>query len=292
MCRLFGMSGGPRRVRAAFWLLEAPDSLADQSHRNPDGAGIGTFELDGRPEVDKSPIAAYKDGTFLREAKTEESRTFVAHVRFASAGGVELKNTHPFEQHGRLMAHNGVVKDLSRLEEQLGEYASLVAGDTDSERLFALITKETETKDGDVGTGITTAMRWVAANLPVYALNMVLTTETDLWAFRYPETNGLFVLEWTPVGPHGRHRLEVAGSAGSVQVRFEDLAEAPAVVVASQRMNDNPGWRLLRCGELLHVDEKLNVTSTIVMHEPPVQLLTPADLDPRSAASQSIPSGN
>lgn len=55
MCRLFGMSGGPRRVRAAFWLLEAPDSLSDQSYRNPDGAGIGTFELDGTPEMDKSP---------------------------------------------------------------------------------------------------------------------------------------------------------------------------------------------------------------------------------------------
>lgn len=279
-------------MRAAFWLLEAPDSLADQSHRNPDGAGIGTFELDGTPEVDKSPIAAYKDRTFVREAKTEESRTFVAHVRFASVGGVEPKNTHPFEQHGRLMAHNGVVEDLPRLEEQLGEYGSLVTGDTDSERLFALITKEIEASGGDVGTGITAAVRWVAANLPLYALNIVLTTETDLWALRYPETNGLFVLEWAPGGSAGRDRLDVAGSAGSVQVRFEDLAEAPAVVVASQRMNDNPGWRPLRCGELLHVDERLTITSTIVMDEPPVQLLTPADLDPRSAASQSIPSGN
>ena len=193
-------------MRAAFWLLKAPDSLADQSHRNPDGAGIGTFELDGTPEVDKSPIAAYKDGTFLREAKTEESRTFVAHVRFASAGSVELKNTHPFEQHGRLMAHNGVVENLPRLEEQLGEYASLVAGDTDSERLFALITKETEANDGDVGSGITTAMRWVAANLPVYALNMVLTTETDLWAFRYPKRMGCS--SWS-----GRRLARMAGTA-------------------------------------------------------------------------------
>ncbi len=292
MCRLFGMSGGPRRVRAAFWLLEAPDSLIDQSHRNPDGAGIGTFELDGTPEVDKSPIAAYKDTTFVREAKTEESRTFVAHVRFASAGGVELKNTHPFEQHGRLMAHNGVVEDLPRLEERLGEYASLVAGDTDSERLFALISKEIEANGGDVGTGITTAVRWAAANLPLYALNMVLTTETDLWALRYPETNKLFVLEWAPGGFRGQRRLDVAGSAGSVRVRFEDLAEAPAVVVASQRMDDNPGWRPLRCGELLHVNEKLEVTSTIVIDEPPAQLLTRADLDPRAAASQALPFGH
>ena len=286
------MSGGPQRVRAAFWLLEAPDSLADQSQRNPDGAGIGTFELDGTPEVDKSPIAAYKDRTFVREAKTEESRTFVAHVRFASAGGVELKNTHPFEQRGRLMAHNGVVKDLPRLEERLREYVSLVKGDTDSERLFALITKEIEANGGDAHAGITAAVRWVAYNLPLYALNMVLTTETDLWALRYPDSNELFVLEWAPGGSQGERRLDVAGSAGSVRVRFEDLAEAPAVVVASQRMDDNPGWRPLRCGELLHVDEKLDVTSTIVMDEPPAQLLMRADLDPRAAASQSLPSGS
>jgi glutamine amidotransferase len=265
--------------------LEAPDSLSDQSHRNPDGAGIGTFELDGTPELDKSPIAAYKDKSFVREAKTEESRTFVAHVRFASTGGVELQNTHPFEQRGRLMAHNGVVGNLPCLEERLGEHASLVVGDTDSERLFALITKETEARGGDVGAGITAAVRWAAANLPVYALNLVLTTETDMWALRYPDTNGLFVLEWAPDGSRGR-RLDIAGRVGGVRVRFEDTAEAPAVVVASQRMDDNPGWRSLDPGELLHVDENLNVTSTISVDGPPARPLTRADLDPRAAASQ------
>ena len=42
MCRLFGMSGGSEPVRATFWLLQAPDSLQQQSRREPDGAGIGT----------------------------------------------------------------------------------------------------------------------------------------------------------------------------------------------------------------------------------------------------------
>jgi len=160
----------PARARYVL-AIGGAGQLAGQSCKNPDGAGIGTFELDGTPEVDKNPITAYKDRSFVREAKTEESRTFVVHVRFASAGGVELKNTHPFEQHGRYMAHYGVVKELPRLEQRLGEYASLVAGDTDSERLFALITKEIEANGGDIDTGVTTAVRWVAANLPVYALN-------------------------------------------------------------------------------------------------------------------------
>ena len=138
-----------------------------------------------------------------------------------------------------------------------------------------------------MGAGITAAARWAAANLPVYALNLVLTTEADMWALRYPDTNGLFVLEWAPDGPSERRRLDVAGSVGGVRLRFENSAEAPAVVVASQRMDDNPGWRPLAPGELLHVDENLNVTSTIAVDGPPARPLTSADLDPRAAASQS-----
>ena len=37
MCRLFGLTAGEVRVKAKFWLLDAPDSLQVQSHRNADG---------------------------------------------------------------------------------------------------------------------------------------------------------------------------------------------------------------------------------------------------------------
>ena len=53
MCRLFAMSGGARRVHATFWLLEAPDRLALQSRREPDGTGLGWFGEDGRPPLSK-----------------------------------------------------------------------------------------------------------------------------------------------------------------------------------------------------------------------------------------------
>ncbi|MGG7380506.1 class II glutamine amidotransferase, partial [Escherichia coli] len=92
------------------------------------------------PHVDKQPIAAYEDEQFAREARELQSPTFVAHVRYATTGGLDPKNTHPFEQRGRLFAHNGVIGDLDRLERELGDDAQLVRGDTDSERFFALIT--------------------------------------------------------------------------------------------------------------------------------------------------------
>src|SRR5580658_719357 len=143
VCRLFGMSAGKEPAKATFWLLDAPDSLSVQSHREPDGTGLGWFDSDGVPQVRKQPIAAYGDAEFATEAHAVASKTFVAHIRFASTGALELKNTHPFEQEGRLFAHNGVIEDLPALDAHLGEEAlGLVEGDTDSERFFALITKE------------------------------------------------------------------------------------------------------------------------------------------------------
>src|ERR1700740_676714 len=98
MCRLFGMSGGRERVRATFWLLEAPDSLAQQSRRNPDGTGGGYYDERGHPRGDKQPLSAYQDTRFAQEARRLCSRTFVAHVRYASGTPVTRENTHPFEQ--------------------------------------------------------------------------------------------------------------------------------------------------------------------------------------------------
>jgi predicted glutamine amidotransferase len=284
------MSGGAERVQATFWLLEAPDSLAEQSRREPDGTGLGAFDNHGRPVVCRQPIAAYEDQRFAREAREIQSRTFVAHVRYASNGAVALENTHPFEQAGRLFAHNGVIGDVPALERELGEAMSHVHGETDSERYFALITRQIERAAGSpqaIETGIVTATRWIAEHLPVLSLNFVLVTESELWALRYPETHELFVLRRAPGGPRGGRHLEHASARGSVRVRSGDLAGLPAVVVATERMDEDPGWQALDPGQLLHVDGQLGVSSSIALPQPPAHPLTLADLTQRAAASQA-----
>jgi predicted glutamine amidotransferase len=286
VCRLFGLSGGSKRIGATFWLLEAPDSLAAQSRREPDGTGLGTFDADSAPRVDKAPLAAYQDQQFAQEAKERVSTTFIAHIRYASTGGLRPENTHPFQQRGRIFAHNGVIADLPRLEAELGDYLSLVAGDTDSERFFALITRHIDANGGDIGAGITSAARWVAANLPIYAINIILTTPSDLFALRYPDTHDLFVLRRAEGGPHGHRHLDQASAAGRVRVRSGALAAAPAVIVASERMDEDPGWRSLSPGELLHVDGHLKVESTIAVEHPPAHQLTFDDLG-QHATSQN-----
>jgi len=285
VCRLFGLSSAPQRVTATFWLLDAPDSLAAQSRREPDGVGLGVYEEDGTPFVHRRPVAAYEDAEFAREAREVSSTTFVAHVRYASTGGLLAQNTHPFVQDGRLFAHNGVIEDLPVLERELGDAMSLVQGDTDSERFFALVTR-TVRQGADVATALVEAARWVADQLPLYALNVLLATSTDLWALRYPATHELWALERPAGGPQGSRHLEHASAAGTMRVRSGDLAAVNAVVVASERMDEDPHWRLLASGELLHVGPDLTVTSTIALPEAPAHLLTLADLSLHAAASQ------
>jgi predicted glutamine amidotransferase len=285
MCRLFGLSGGPEPVEATFWLLEAPDSLADQSRREPDGTGVGTFDPDGQPVVSKQPIAAFQDRDFAKEARTLRSRTFVAHVRYASTGSLVKKNTHPFLQRGRLFAHNGVIEGLPQLEAELGPDMSLVDGDTDSERFFALITREIE-RTGDVGEGITAATRWIAQTLPVFALNLVLVVPDGLWALRYPDTHELYVLQRSAGGQNGQARLEHSTGRRRIRVQSDELADRPSVIIASERMDDDPGWRLLDPGELLHVDGELRVSSDEAVTGPPAHPLTLDDLGAQAKSSQ------
>jgi predicted glutamine amidotransferase len=269
MCRLFGMTAGSEPVQATFWLLDAPDSLVAQSHHNADGTGVGYFDRDGTPEVDKQPIAAFEDRRFASEARALWSRTFISHVRHATAGGLTTANTHPFCQHARLFAHNGVIDDIPRLEEHLGGERALVVGQSDSERYFALITGEIDRHNGDVGAGIRVAAHWIVQNLPIVSINFVLITATELWALRYPETNSLFVLERSAGGgdPTTPRELEQTSSHGT-RVHSAHARDRPIVIVASEQMDDD-AWREVLSGELIRVDASLTLTTERLFTGPP-----------------------
>ena len=294
MCRLLGLTAGTEPVHATFWLLDAPDSLEVQSRRNVDGSGIGFFGPTGAPVLDKQPEAAFRDEDFIREAKHAESAVFVAHVRWATAGGRTLQNTHPFTMQGRIMAHNGGFGEAGRVEKQLGRYRELVLGDTDSERYFALITQQIDVHGGDVGAGIAAAARWIGAHLPVSSLNTVVAAPGELWALRYPGQHALHIIErpagmsapattaagaaddGAAAGATSGPGLHVRSSTSSVHAPA--LQALPSVVIASEKLDGEHGWRMLASGELVHVRPDLSVESAVVIPGPPAHLVPlPAD---------------
>jgi glutamine amidotransferase len=297
MCRLFGMSGGTHDVQATFWLLDAPTSLLALSETQPDGIGLGTFNADGTPWVYRKPVAANRSQTFIADAHEVRSRTFLAHIRHATAGQPTLENTHPFQQHGRLFAHNGVLGGLDALRAKLGDHAELVQGSTDSELYFTLMTKRIEENGGDIAAGIGQAAREIAAEIPLYSLNMLLTTPTDVWALRYPDTNELWILERSiaalgaPSGPDGSDGFDGRSMSGITRVFSGQLAILPSTVIASQPMDTNPLWRLLDSGELIRVDPRLNVTSTIAVPDPPAEMLVLSDQEAIAQQEDPAPSG-
>ena len=281
MCRLFGLHAGTDAVTATFWLLDAPDNLAEQSRRNPDGTGIGVFDANGVPHLHKEPIAAWQDAEFSTEANELTGTTFVAHVRYATTGVRDVANTHPFLQDGRVFAHNGVLHGLDAIDERLREVgtADLVGGQTDSERVFALITGCVRAYDGDIGAGLRDAVGWLAANVPIYALNILLATATDMWALRYPETHELYLLDRrdgsAPVG------LDL--QTPRIRAHSTQLRGRPAVVFASEPMDTDPRWHLIAPGELVHVDAGLSITTELAFPEAPSRQLRREDL---TAAAQ------
>jgi glutamine amidotransferase len=288
MCRLFGLHAGTDVCTATFWLLDAPDSLSEQSRRNPDGTGLGVFDEHGRPQLHKEPIAAWQDADFATEAHQITGTTFIAHVRYATTGSLDVRNTHPFLQDDRIFAHNGVVEGLDVIDERLREVGTddLVLGQTDSERVFALITASTRARDGDVSAGLVDAMKWLAANVPIYAVNILLSTATDMWALRYPESNELYLLDRSddhqPAQPDSEFDLRTK----RIHAKSEHLCTRPSVVFATERMDDDPRWCLLAPGELVHVDETLQVTRSVVLPDPPTHLLRHSDLSAPAQRAQ------
>jgi glutamine amidotransferase len=284
MCRLFGLHAGTGVVTATFWLLDAPDNLTVQSRRNPDGTGLGVFDCQGQPLVLKQPIAAWQDAEFATEAHDMTGTTFIAHVRYATTGSHDVVNTHPFLQDGRIFAHNGVLEGLDALDERLKEVdtADLVLGQTDSERAFALITSSIRARGGDVTAGLVDAMRWLAANVPIYAVNVLLSTATEMWALRYPEANELYVLDRRETPPDSRFRLRTR----RIRAYSDHLRLRPSVVFATEPMDDDWRWRLIDPGELVHVDAELQISRNLVLPNSPRHQLRCEELSVAAEGAQ------
>ena len=277
MCRLFGINAGTAQVHVDYWLVDAPDSILTESHRNPDGTGIGWFAQGPIAHVDKQPASAFTDSGFSGDAKTVTARTLITHIRAATTGHDALENTHPFVVDGLVVAHNGGFGDLPAVQAQLGDLMDQVHGDTDSERYAALIAKFTADHDGDVGAGLAAAANWLADNVPMYSLNCLVATPGNLWALRYPDQRALHV---------ARRRIDPStGAALRTQltehtVRTDEPVEV--VIVASERIDGGQDWRMLEAGELIHVGPDLSMTSRLVLDHPPVHLHLLDEADPNT----------
>jgi glutamine amidotransferase len=114
------------------------------------------------------------------------SHTFVAHVRWAYTGAFRPEHPALRGTMGPCSFHQGLVLELDRRRRAAWRRPALVRGDTDSERIFALIRREARARGGDWAAGITAAANWLADAVPRVRPEPHPRTATDLYALRYP----------------------------------------------------------------------------------------------------------
>ncbi len=142
MCRLFAFrSVITSQVHRS--LVHADNALVHQSQHHPDGWGVAYY-IAGSPHIIRSLTSAVECQLFEKVSGIASSQTVLAHLRKATAGGMSILNTHPF-QHGHwTFGHNGNIRDFGTLRPALLERVNpdlrrFILGDTDSELLFFLI---------------------------------------------------------------------------------------------------------------------------------------------------------
>lgn len=142
MCRLFGFrSVIQSQVHSS--LVSAENALEIQSQMHPDGWGVAYY-IAGTPHIIKTEQSALNDALFKKVSGVVSSQTVIAHIRKATAGGLNILNTHPFQFGPWVFAHNGNIKNFEQCRDQIGraipaDLRRFILGNTDSELMFYFI---------------------------------------------------------------------------------------------------------------------------------------------------------
>lgn len=270
MCR-FTLYLGPS-IRLSTLLIEPTHSLIHQSFRaaereeplNGDGFGIGWYapRLSPAPAVFHSVSPAWNNRNLRSIAQVVASPCVLAHVRAATEGSeVHESNCHPFNFGRHLLMHNGSIGAFQRVRRRLAadlsdDAYSIIRGSTDTEHLFAVFVDELLKRGDPVGEaferpgGAARLAEHLAATLarvlavvnavdpgaPCF-LNVAVSDGVHAAVSRFtsdpsasPDT--LYTLH-DPIYPTTSQEFP----------EREAEEEGDPVVVSSERLTADPGWR-------------------------------------------------
>ncbi len=213
---------------------------------NADGFGVGWYVPPSgeEPAVYRSDRPLWSDRSFASMAPKIRARTILAAVRSATPGlPVEESATPPFASGPFMFVHNGAIEDFRRtamrpLRDALSDesYVGLL-GTTDSETIFAGLLDRLRADSGDLAEATKETIHHVSAvcaKLGVRATLNLAVTDGEGMAFA---------------------RYSTEGPGNSLYFVEDGKAFPGAVVVASERLDGDPGWREVPDQHLLVVEK-------------------------------------
>lgn len=259
MCRLVIYKGPALPISKI--LLEPPHSLFKQSyeakemlsgHLNADGFGIGWYnpELGSAPALYTNTQPIWHDMNLPRMMNKISSRIIFGHVRGASDGmPVTSTNTHPFCYKNFLFMHNGSVDDFRtklfppiarRIDPLLWDH---IKGNTDSEHVFGLwLTFLNASKTGPFSLqeqigALRKTITFLESTVQKEETDMVLNVGIS-------DGNSIIATRFH------------FGKRKATLYYIDDANEFPqAKIIASEKLNDNPNWKIVPERTVITVDE-------------------------------------
>jgi amidophosphoribosyltransferase len=135
MCGIFGVHGHPEAANLTYLGLHA------LQHRGQEAAGI--VSSDGTRLHAQRAMGLVADIFGSRTLEKLPGRAAIGHVRYATAGGSELRNAQPlavdYAHGGIAVAHNGNLVNAGELRARLEAAGSIFASSSDTEVIVHLI---------------------------------------------------------------------------------------------------------------------------------------------------------
>jgi amidophosphoribosyltransferase len=174
MCGIFGVQGHPEAANLTYLGLHA------LQHRGQEAAGI--VSSDGTRLHAHRGMGLVADTFGAHALERLPGRAAVGHVRYATAGGSELRNAQPiavdYVQGSIAVAHNGNLVNATELRARLEAAGSIFATSSDTEVIVHLIA---HAREADTVERIVAALRQVQG-----AYSLIFLTETKMIAVRDP----------------------------------------------------------------------------------------------------------
>jgi predicted glutamine amidotransferase len=258
MCELLGMSA--HHPASITLSLNEFARHGGETGPHADGWGVAYYEGPDANLIRESSAAADSLLMSTLRGYKVDSEIVIAHIRRASFGPVELRNTHPFRREfgGRVhtFAHNG---DLPGLEQRFplpADNIALPVGCTDSEYAFCLLMQRlSKAWQAPVTLPSLSTRRQILAE---FAGQM---GELGPANFLYSDGDALFVHGHMRTQPDGTmrapglHTISVScdygfGRSELTSVTLESERVQKVTLIATTPLND-ADWQPMRAGELL-----------------------------------------
>lgn len=244
MCRLLGIVAN-QSTNFRFTLKEGGHSnLESLSSEHKSGWGVA-YRRNGGWIVKKSPLQAMKDSKFSEASIEADGKVLIGHIRKASSGDPKMENTHPFEMHGWVFAHNGTITEKEKLFDMVSkDIQGMIVGDTDSERYFGVLLSALIEAGLSPGAAPTQVAEVLAATLTSKiseckgnGFNFLLSDGSNVYAFRKGRDLYSLMRDSEIADVESFESKDVRVLVGEKAKRGEK-----AVLIASEKLTHGEAW--------------------------------------------------